>query len=297
MLATTFLQVALRRASPAAVRNGGLTRCVPFAYQPVKGYATAASTLKSTGAAIKKAPSAAAPKKAATKAAAVKKPVKKAVKEVVKKVKSVFKPKSKPWEARGADGKLLPLPSATKPKRPTPFGLYVRAKTAEARDNPAYLTTNKLGEDKFDAKKLVKAVSTEWTGSDDSFKEPYNAQAREASVKYEAALDTWRKSLTTEDIKRQNAYLLNKKKKTGKAGAAKLRDPDFPRGYSTPFFVFLKDFRTRTGPKSSSIEQAKAAGAEWKSLSKAEKEPFEAESVISRQRYQDELAAYKEAKA
>jgi len=107
MLASAFLRLGLRRATPA-LKSGGLTRCVPLAHQQFIGFATATSTAKTPRSTTTKT------KKATTTKAAKKPAVKKAAKKPIKKVKKVVKPKDKPWEARGADGKLSELQCGAK---------------------------------------------------------------------------------------------------------------------------------------------------------------------------------------
>lgn len=129
--------------------------------------------------------------------------------------------------------------------------------------------------------------------------------------------------MTADDIRRQNAYLTFKKKKTGKLVMGRLRDPARPKVPASPFFMFLKDYREKNSP-ASVIEGAKAAGAQWKAMSKNEKEvsglllyrkpstasylipfpfffsctqPYELKAQGGKEQYQRDLAEYKQAKA
>lgn len=86
------------------------------------------------------------------------------------------------------------------------------------------------------------------------------------------AMDTWRNSLTTEDIRRQNAYLAAQKKKGKKGGMARLRDPAKPKMPVSPFFHYLSEVRQRPSSGLPTTELARNASIEWKSMSKEDKE-------------------------
>lgn len=98
---------------------------------------------------------------------------------------------------------------------------------------------------------------------------PFEDECREKNLQVDKALIEWRNSLTSEDIRRQNAYLRDQKKK-GKSGSGKLDDPSKPKHPLTSFFIFLKEFRDRN--EGSVIELGSKAGAEWKAMSEEQKQ-------------------------
>jgi HMG (high mobility group) box/HMG-box domain len=222
------------------------------------------------------------------KAKAVKKP-KKAKKEPKKKLKS--------WEKLGPDGKLLPLPSASKPKRRSAFIIFMTKRIAEIRSDPSFATSGKDGEQKFDIIKAVKSISEEWRSLGEGEKAAINEQAAKESEQYERDIERWRNSLTPEDIKRENAYITSQRKK-GKSNIARLRDPTKPKAPQTPFFQFLTEYRSKNSSESASLslpEFAKKAGAEWKKLTADEKDPYTKKYAENREKYNDELKAWKSA--
>lgn len=214
--------------------------------------------------------------KKAKKPAAVKKP---------KKVKKAPVKKLKAWEKIGPDGKLVPLPSASKPKRLPPFVLFVTKRLPELRSDPSLLTTGKDGEQKFEASKAMKRIGEEYRSLSEEGKAQLNAQAAAEAEKYQRDLERWRNALTPEDIKRENAYITSQRKK-GKSGIARLRDPTKPKAPKTPFFQFFSDFRSKNEIANLSVpEIAKKAGAEWKTLTADEKDPYMKTYAEEREQY------------
>ncbi|XVE52510.1 hypothetical protein DITRI_Ditri02bG0127800 [Diplodiscus trichospermus] len=74
------------------------------------------------------------------------------------------------------------------------------------------------------------------------------------------------------------------------------KDPNKPKRPPTAFFVFLEDFRTiykREHPKVKAVSAVgKAGGEKWKSMSNAEKAPYEAKAAKRKSEYEKLMAAY-----
>lgn len=74
------------------------------------------------------------------------------------------------------------------------------------------------------------------------------------------------------------------------------KDPNKPKRPPTAFFVFLEEFRTifkQEHPKVKAVSAVgKAGGEKWKSLSKAEKAPYEAKAAKRKSEYEKLMAAY-----
>lgn len=226
-------------------------------------------------------------KSTTTKAKTAKKP---AVKKA-KKPKKEPKKKLKSWEKVGADGKLLPLPSASKPKRKSAYIIFITERVPNLRSDPSFLTTGKDGEQKFEAAKAIKRLSEEWKSLSEGERASFNAKAEAGAEKYERDLERWRNALTPEDIKRENAYITSQRKK-GKSGVAKLRDPTKPKAPITPFFQFFQELRNTRSSEIAGLsipEAAKKVGAEWKQLSADEKEPFTKRYAEEREKYNADL--------
>ncbi|KAK8531763.1 hypothetical protein V6N13_131122 [Hibiscus sabdariffa] len=74
------------------------------------------------------------------------------------------------------------------------------------------------------------------------------------------------------------------------------KDPSKPKRPATAFFVFLEEFRTiykQEHPKVKAVSAVgKAGGEKWKSMSNAEKAPYEAKAAKRKSEYEKLMAAY-----
>ncbi|KAL8140717.1 hypothetical protein V2J09_006738 [Rumex salicifolius] len=84
-------------------------------------------------------------------------------------------------------------------------------------------------------------------------------------------------------------------KKVKKAKPA-LKDPNKPKRPPSAFFVFLEDFRKTFKKENPNVKAVsavgKAGGAKWKSMSDAEKAPYEAKAAKRKVDYEKEMSAY-----
>ncbi|XVF84013.1 hypothetical protein PTKIN_Ptkin16aG0540600 [Pterospermum kingtungense] len=90
-------------------------------------------------------------------------------------------------------------------------------------------------------------------------------------------------------------------KKPAKNAKPAKKDPNKPKRPPTAFFVFLEEFRTiykQEHPKVKAVSAVgKAGGEKWKSLSKAEKAPYEAKAAKRKSEYEKLMAAYNKKQA
>lgn len=71
-------------------------------------------------------------------------------------------------------------------------------------------------------------------------------------------------------------------------------DADKPKRGQSAYFLFLADFRAKNkGVFEDNKELLTEAGAEWKSLSSAEKKPYEKAAAIEKEKYEERLVDYK----
>ncbi|KAK2979989.1 hypothetical protein RJ640_020015 [Escallonia rubra] len=94
--------------------------------------------------------------------------------------------------------------------------------------------------------------------------------------------------------KRKAAVKADSKSKAKKGKAAK--DPNKPKRPPSAFFVFLEEFR-KTFKKDNPTVKAvsavgKAGGEKWKSMTAAEKAPYEAKAAKRKTEYQKVMSAY-----
>uniref|UniRef100_A0A7N0TQ65 HMG box domain-containing protein n=1 Tax=Kalanchoe fedtschenkoi TaxID=63787 RepID=A0A7N0TQ65_KALFE len=87
--------------------------------------------------------------------------------------------------------------------------------------------------------------------------------------------------------------------KSKKAAKTK-NDPNKPKRPASAFFVFLEEFRKTyklENPNEKAVSAVgKAGGAKWKSLSKAEKAPYEAKAAKRKTDYEKQMTAYNKKK-
>ena len=87
----------------------------------------------------------------------------------------------------------------------------------------------------------------------------------------------------------------NSKSKANKDKKAK-KDPNKPKRPASAFFVFLEEFREiykREHPNVKAVSVVgKAGGEKWKSLTRAEKAPYEAKAAKRKSEYEKQMSAY-----
>lgn len=208
------------------------------------------------------------------------------------KAKAPKKEKLKPWQARGADGKLLPLPSASKPTLRSSFLIYMSERVSQLKGEPQYQKTSpKTGAQVVDIVKMAKAVGAEWAQLPPNLKSRYETQHEQEKEEYERALAEWKAALSPEDIKRQNAYIASQKKK-GIKGTAFLRDPAKPKRPNSAFFEFLNDLRASEAVIPNITEFSKRGGERWKMMSAEQKAPYEQRALQALEQYKRDLEVY-----
>lgn len=113
------------------------------------------------------------------------------------------------------------------------------------------------------------------------------------------------KKETPEELKPTDVILGKRKAavKAGKSSQSKAKkdkkakkDPNKPKRPPSAFFVFLEEFREiykREHPNVKAVSAVgKAGGVKWKSLTRAEKAPYEAKAAKRKSEYEKLLAAY-----
>ena len=285
------MRTAVRNQQPALARNAIAPAAVAnFATAPVAAAAAPKETKKRASSTTTKAKAGAS--KANAAAAAVDASAASTTKRGGAKAKAPKKEKLKPWQARGADGKLLPLPSANKPTLRSSFLIYMSERVAQLKGEPQYQKTSpKTGAQVVDIVKMAKAVGAEWAQLPPQLKARYEAQHEQEKEAYERALAEWKAALSPEDIKRQNAYIASQKKK-GIKGTAFLRDPAKPKRPNSAFFEFLNDLRASEAVIPNITEFSKRGGERWKQMTPEQKAPYEQRALQALEQYKRDLEIY-----
>uniref|UniRef100_D6MKA2 Transcription factor n=1 Tax=Lycoris longituba TaxID=272140 RepID=D6MKA2_9ASPA len=106
--------------------------------------------------------------------------------------------------------------------------------------------------------------------------------------------DTSKKADAKLSVKRKAAEKPAKKPAVKKAKAG--TDPNKPKRPPSAFFVFMEEFRKQFKEKNPNNKQVsvvgKAAGDKWKSMSAAEKAPYEAKAAKRKVDYNKTMVAY-----
>ncbi|KAM7526473.1 hypothetical protein LguiA_016375 [Lonicera macranthoides] len=86
------------------------------------------------------------------------------------------------------------------------------------------------------------------------------------------------------------------KSKAAKKGKLVLKDPNKPKRPPSAFFVFLEEFRKSFKKENPNVKAVsavgKAGGEKWKSMSAAEKAPYEAKAAKRKVDYEKLMKAY-----
>ncbi|KAM0949895.1 putative chromatin remodeling & transcriptional activation HMG family [Dioscorea sansibarensis] len=104
--------------------------------------------------------------------------------------------------------------------------------------------------------------------------------------------DTSKKSDTKLSVKRKGSKAPQKPSKREKAE----KDPNKPKRPPSAFFVFMEEFRKSYKEKNPNVNKVavigKAGGEKWKSMSTAEKAPYEAKAAKLKTEYNKKMDAY-----
>jgi len=134
-------------------------------------------------------------------------------------------------------------------------------------------------------------------------REHLKLRAQAAKEDREREVAAWKRTLTPEDIKRENAFRAAQRK-AGKSRKGNLKDPNAPKKPLSAYFMFLQRIRSSPqlvqdvfGDETETTKQSVLAAAKWRSLSDAEKKPFlvqaEQEKIdyeAARRIYEDQAA-------
>ncbi|GAA5964466.1 hypothetical protein JCM3765_006290 [Sporobolomyces pararoseus] len=144
---------------------------------------------------------------------------------------------------------------------------------------------------------ITKAAGQEYAALDSSTKAELQSRADVQRAAYPAILEEWKKSLTPEMIKEENAVRANRRK-LGLSRKANLKMEGEPKRPKTAYFLFLSDQREK-GPDSDVLkgetrilEQSKLVAAAWRALSESEKKHYTDLYEVERRRYEEAKAEF-----
>lgn len=102
--------------------------------------------------------------------------------------------------------------------------------------------------------------------------QPYRRRSLEAKEARERELNAYMRTLTPEDIKRENQYR-TAQRKAGKSRKGNLKDPNAPKKPLSAYFMFLQRIRSDPelvqevfGDETETTKQSVLAAGKWRSM-------------------------------
>jgi len=112
--------------------------------------------------------------------------------------------------------------------------------------------------------------------------------------------DAYMRSLSPEDIKRENAFRAAQRK-AGKSRKSNLKDRNAPKKPLSAYFMFLQQIRANPilvaeifGDETETTKQSVLAAAKWRSMTDADRQPFLAQAEQEKMEYEAARRLYEE---
>jgi hypothetical protein len=117
-------------------------------------------------------------------------------------------------------------------------------------------------------------------GFDFFFFQPYKRRSQAAKEARERELAAYMRTLTPDDIKRENAFR-TAQRKAGKSRKSNIKDPNAPKKPLSAYFMFLQRIRSDPllvqevfGDETETTKQSVLAAAKWRSMTDDERKVF-----------------------
>ncbi|KAG6817875.1 hypothetical protein H0H87_001707 [Tephrocybe sp. NHM501043] len=206
------------------------------------------------------------------------------------------KKRSPPIEDPALPGKLTTEPalkSVIRPPKlaPSAWQLYF---TDWIQKQQAY------GTRKLNVAQAAKEAGQEYACLTNEEKEPYKRRSQAAKEARERELAAYMRTLTPDDIKRENAFRAAQRK-AGKSRKSNIKDPNAPKKPLSAYFMFLQRIRANPqyvrdifGDETETTKQSVLAAARWRSMTDAERQPFLAQAEQEKMEYEAARRVYEE---
>ncbi|TFK68188.1 hypothetical protein BDN72DRAFT_769649 [Pluteus cervinus] len=153
---------------------------------------------------------------------------------------------------------------------------------------------------KLNVAQAAKEAGQEYASLSTEEKEPYKRRSQAAKEDRERELAAYMKTLTPEDIKRENAFRAAQRK-AGKSRRSNIKDPNAPKKPLSAYFMFLQRIRANPqlvldifGDETETTKQSVLAAAKWRSMTDAERQPFLAQAEQEKMEYESARRLYEE---
>ncbi|KAI0375874.1 hypothetical protein BV20DRAFT_933142 [Pilatotrama ljubarskyi] len=153
---------------------------------------------------------------------------------------------------------------------------------------------------KLNVAQAAKEAGQEYAKLSPEEKEPYRRRSQEAKEARERELNAYMRTLTPEDIKRENAYR-TAQRKAGKSRKGNLKDPNAPKKPLSAYFMFLQRIRSDPelvkevfGDETETTKQSVLAAGKWRSMTDEQRKPFLAQAEQEKLDYEAARKLYEE---
>jgi len=153
---------------------------------------------------------------------------------------------------------------------------------------------------KLNVAQAAKEAGQEYALLTDAEKEPYKQRSQVLKEARERELDTYMRTLTPNDIKRENLFR-TAQRKAGKSRRSNIKDPNAPKKPLSAYFMFLQRIRADPamvqevfGSETETTKQSVLAAAKWRSMTDDERKPFLAQAEQEKLDYEAARRLYEE---
>ncbi|THH20569.1 hypothetical protein EUX98_g8556 [Antrodiella citrinella] len=153
---------------------------------------------------------------------------------------------------------------------------------------------------KLNVAQAAKEAGLEYARLTTEEKEPYKKRSLQAKEARERDLAAYMRTLTPDDIKRENAFR-TAQRKAGKSRKGNIKDPNAPKKPLSAYFMFLQRIRSDPdlvrevfGDETETTKQSVLAAAKWRSMTDDERKPFLAQAEQEKLEYEAARKLYEE---
>ncbi|EIN10516.1 hypothetical protein PUNSTDRAFT_132606 [Punctularia strigosozonata HHB-11173 SS5] len=156
---------------------------------------------------------------------------------------------------------------------------------------------------KLNVAQAAKEAGQEYALLSAAEKEPYKRRSQMLKEQREREHAAYMRTLTPEDIKRENAFRTSQRK-AGKSRKGNIKDPNAPKKPLSAYFMFLQAIRSDPGlvrevfgHETETTKQSVLAASKWRSMTDEERKPFLAQAEREKLEYETARKIYEEGSA
>ncbi|OBZ76556.1 hypothetical protein A0H81_03853 [Grifola frondosa] len=153
---------------------------------------------------------------------------------------------------------------------------------------------------KLNVAQAAKEAGQEYALLSPEEKEPYKRRSQELKDAREREHAAYMRTLTPDDIKRENAFR-TAQRKAGKSRRGNIKDPNAPKKPLSAYFMFLQQIRSDPelvrevfGDETETTKQSVLAAAKWRAMTDDERKPFLAQAEHDKLDYESKRKMYED---